>query len=153
VWLFRSVDPGSVQSMEGIIGYRWRVTHLVDATGPLPVPSSLRAEIGFTRDGYVLGNDSVNAMQGNYEATDGGYSVRSGGGTFALYGGSDPVRRRTIDAVDAMFINRPTVKQSLDGDILTLRTGGITLTLQRAGVQPAFLPGIPSATKTTPDQE
>jgi hypothetical protein len=148
-------------SLAGVVGDRWQVTQVLDAQGTLSVPNSLRAEVGFTRDSYVLGDDTVNALQGNYEPTSNGYSLRNAGSTLVGTSGTDPVRERIRQAVDAVFftVNPPgqtqtppllIVEVNLAGDTLTLQHDGTTLTLERAGLQPDFFsqPASPTPTPT-----
>lgn len=149
--------------LAGIVGYRWRVEQLVDDQGATAVPSSLRAEIGFTRDGHVLGDDTINALQANYTPTGSGYTVHDAGSTLVGSGNRlHPIQARTVRAVDALFLqtvdaNQPppavTVTAALsDQGLLTLRHAGIRLTLTRAGAQPDFPAGsrTPTATLETP---
>jgi hypothetical protein len=154
----RGPGQAGTDPLAGVIGYRWRVIQLADQRGAVSLPKSLDAQIGFTRDGYVLGNDTVNAMQGKYQVTAGGYTVRDGGGTLAGYVGDDPLRTRLINAVDAMFVTvvatgeqtpPPLIVQaSLTSGTLTLRRDGTTLTLEQHGRQPDFFAQSPSATPT-----
>lgn len=119
-----------------VVGNRWRVTHIQDARGMFPVPSTFVVELGFTRDGFVIGSDSVNALQGKVAFKDGGYIVSGGGGTLAGYAGPDLARKRAIAVVDAMFFNRPVVAMDVRGDELTLRRNETLLVLRKAGSQP-----------------
>jgi hypothetical protein len=145
--------------LAGVAGYRWRLIELIDTHGTLSAPASLPALIAFTHDGHVLGDDTVNALQGDYQPTPGGYTVRQGGGTFVGAPQGDPIRSRIIAAVDAMFFSivpNPdqtppalTVDVKLTGDTLTLRHGDTSLTLRRAGTQPDYFAQPPSPTPTT----
>jgi hypothetical protein len=128
-----------------VLGYRWQVTGLVDDAGALSVPDAHGAMIGYTHHGYVLGDDSVNSIGAHYTATNDGYTVSDAATTLVGYAGGDPVRKRVIAAVNAMFFSiadsaeaaPPPVEVSvrLDGDTLTLVSGDTTLTLTRAGEQ------------------
>lgn len=143
----RSSPSGRIEDVDGaltgVIGFRWRVVKVIDSHGAVSVPSALGAQIGFSDDGYMFGKDTVNALQGDYELTAGGYSVRNGATTLLPHG-LDQNRERIIAAVDAMFLavtrpgeNPPVVVQvGLAGTTLTLRRDDITLTLERAGTQP-----------------
>lgn len=134
----------------GIVGYRWRLVRLNDSYGSLPVPASLHAQIAFAPNDYVLGNDTVNALQGRYRITASGYAVRNAGTTLVGVGDVPQQRKRTIAAVDAMFFpvesapGNVEVAVSVHGSMLTLRRTGFTLTLRRAGVQPAVPAGRPT---------
>lgn len=137
-------------SLDNVIGYRWRVVHIVDSQGALSVPGSLHAEIGFTRDGHVSGDDTVNALSGNCEATADGYIVHHVTSSAVGYVGGDPVHDRAVAAVDAMFtdvseqgsLDVVRVGVSVAGDTLILTRGEFTVTLQHAGTEanPTFLP-------------
>lgn len=155
----RTNNPAAGDSLAGVVGFRWQVTHLVDARGGLDVPASLHAEMGFTRDGYVLGDDSVNTMSVQYTATEDGYSVGPAGSSLVGYAGSPgSVQTRTKDAVDALFFDLSssvirnsspfTVTVTLDDQgVLTLEHADTQLTLARIGPQPDFAqPASPTAT-------
>jgi DNA-directed RNA polymerase specialized sigma24 family protein len=154
-------SAGSAGALGGVVGHRWRVTGLHDAHGTLAVPTSLRAEVGFTRDGYVLGDDTVNALQGRYRETTDGYTLRDGGTTLAAYAGKDPDRLRVIAAVDALFLvivdsvgsrqPAPTVRVAarFDGQRLTLERGGTVLSFTRSGPQADFASQTASPTPTS----
>lgn len=149
--------PGG-DAVAGIVGYRWDVIGVQDEHGTISVPKSLGAEVGFTRDGHVFGDDTVNALQGRYRATPGGYRVQHGGTTYVGYAGTDPIRQRVIAAVDGLFLayaatpdsipTPVTVAVHLDGDRLSLRHGATTVILTRAGRQPDALTSSPSSTAT-----
>jgi hypothetical protein len=140
------------------LGYRWRVIQVADSHGSSPVSAPLDAQIGFTRDGYVLGDDTVNALQGEYRATSGGYAVRNSAETLVGSTRNDPLRNRLIAAVDAMFFSvvanpdetppAVVIDMAVDGDRLTLHRGDTTLTLERVGPQPDFFAQPASATPT-----
>lgn len=142
------------------VGYRWQVTRLHDQRGMVAVVRSRRAEIGFTRDGYVLGNDTQNGIQGRYRATRDGYTVTdvlagAVGGT-----GSDAKATRVIEDIDAMFISVSTsltsssptsigVRVHLHGPTLVLTRGTTSVTLVRAGTQSNLVgPAGPSQTQS-----
>lgn len=145
-------------SLAGVVGHRWRVVGLTDPAGHLRVPVSLHAQVGFTRDGYVLGDDTLNALQANYRATADGYTVRNFASSAVGSAGLPPQRARTVSAVDAMFTGsgepggttpaQATVGVSVHGATLTLRRGPVTLTLHRSGSQPDFFAQRPSRTTT-----
>lgn len=153
--------PAGANPLTGVVGYKWRVIGLDDAQGTMSVPASLQREIGFTSDGYVLGDDTVNALQANYHATRDGYSVHDAGGTLAGYAGDDVIRTRVIAAVDAMFLSAvPGARRTasavvvtvlLHGNSLALRRLGTGLRLERAGVQPKYFANSPSPTATASD--
>lgn len=144
------------------IGYRWQLTQVNDTRGVLAVPPSADAEIAFASNRYVLGDDTMNPLQGQYRLTRAGYSVRDVivGGVGST--GNDPVAQRTINAVDAVFLAR--AKPSIDpgfspapavevtatvhANVLTLRHGNTALTLTRHGRQRDVLVPPPSATPT-----
>jgi hypothetical protein len=138
----------------GVIGFHWRVTQVVDAHGRVTVPRSWRAEIGFSPDGRVLGNDTVNALQADYAVDRGGYVARDAAIGAVGVAGVTPLRARTIGAVDAMFLTVATgpgqsaqpvrVAVRLHDDTLTLRRHRSTLTLIRAATQ---TPGYPRSDK------
>ena len=152
----RGATGGS--SISGAVGYRWRLTQLVDSQGKLSASSARPAQIGFTRDGYVLGDDTVNALQGIYHLEPGGYRVTDSASSAAGTTGGDPMQERTTRAVDDMFISTTTsltdtpppvmVQASRQGDTLTLHRGAVTLTLRRAGDQPDFFAQTPTPTAT-----
>ena len=143
-------------SLTGVVGYRWQVTQIVDSQGTLAVPPQVDAEIGFTSDGYVLGDDTVNPLQARYQPTAHGYDVQS-----VIVGGvgsttRDPALQRMISAVDAMFFStasepigiREDVDVTLHGEALTLSSRGVVLTLTRLGPQPDFGRATVSPTPT-----
>jgi hypothetical protein len=150
---------GPSASLAGIVGYRWDVTKVQDGHGAFSVPPGLDAYIGFTRNGYVRADDTVNFLSGRYRPQPGGYRVDDVATTLVA-GGSDPQRRRLIDAVDAMLLapakdltpfppaNVVTVAVRVDGDTLTLTSdkAHTTLTLIRAGGQPDATMARPSST-------
>jgi hypothetical protein len=145
-------------ALTGIIGYRYRVAEITDSHGALSVPSALEARIGFSRDGYVFGKDTVNALTGNYELTHGGYRVRHGRTTLLPHQ-YDHDRERIIAAVDAMFypVGKPgesppdlLVQAKLEREQLSLQRDDITLTLERIGTQPDMrTPPSPTTTGTS----
>jgi hypothetical protein len=160
--LHRSSSSGRIEHVDGaltgMIGHRWRIVEVVDSRGALSVPSALEARIGFSSDGYVFGKDTVNALQGNYELTNGGYRVRNGGTTLLPHQ-YDHDRERIIAAVDAMFypVGKPgesprrlVVQARLEGEQLWLQRDDITLTLKLVGTQPDMLaPPSPTITGTS----
>ena len=153
----------SGDSLAGVVGHRWRVTDVVDDHGTLTIPASMHAEVGFTRDGYVLGDDTVNALQATYTRTATGYRADDGASTLVGSVSLNDVQKRTIAAVDDLFLatvdaatDAPppltvTVKLELNGQ-LTLDAQGVDLTLTRIGDQPDFFarPPSPTATRTPP---
>ncbi len=150
-------------SLGGFVGYQWRVTSLQDRDGVLDVPSGIDATVGFTADGRVVGDDTVNYLGGAYEVSGDGYHVTDATSTLVGYGGRDPARVRVIYAVDALFFTATesapaggpvvVITAQVDGDTLTLHTNGIeslTVTLTRAGVQDgaSVATATPSSTAT-----
>lgn len=144
-------------ALSGVVGYRWRVTEIEESgttPGPMPrVLASLHAEIDFTRDGYVLGNDTVNALQANYRTVPAGYTVRNAVSSAVGTAGMTPRRKRIVAAVDALFFNsragRPvTVQVFLTGNRLLLARGSVGIFLRRAGTQPDFFSQTSSPTPT-----
>lgn len=146
----------------GVIGYRWDAATVHDAHGQFRVPTSFGTWIEFTRDKHqVLGSDSVNTLSGHLAPAPGGYQVTDASTTLVGYGGTDPIRQRTIAAVDAMFFTvatnpnaqprpvRVSVRLYDDGRTLTLSHGAVALTLMRAGTVPDISPdGSQTATPT-----
>lgn len=144
-------------ALSGVVGYRWRVTEIEESgTTPGPVPraiAQLHAEIDFTRDGYVLGNDTVNALQANYRTVPAGYTVHNAVSSLVGTAGMTPQRKRIVAAVDALFFStragRPvTVQVYLTGNRLLLARGSVGVFLRRAGNQPDFFSQMPSPTPT-----
>jgi hypothetical protein len=141
-----------------LVGYRWRVAHLDDQSGTTAVAPSIGAEIGFTKDGYVLGNDTQNGVQGRYRSTSDGYAVTDFAGGLVGGTGGDPEATRIIEGIDTMFVSVSTslassspasveVRVSLNRDTLTLTRGTTSVTLVRAGIQPNLVgPTGPSQT-------
>jgi hypothetical protein len=141
-----------------LLGYRWQVEHLHDQSGTLAVARARRAEIGFTKDGYVLGNDTQNGVQGRYRSTSDGYAVTDFAGGLVGGTGGDPEATRIIAGIDTMFVSVSTslassspvsvgVRVNLHGDTLVLTRGTTSVTLVRAGIQPNFVgPTGPSQT-------
>jgi hypothetical protein len=142
------------------VGYRWRVDQIRDGHGVLSIARSSHAEIALTRDGYVLGSDTVNGLQGRYRATRIGYAVTEPiiggvGGT-----GGAPDQARIVSALDAMFAatsdsltatppKRIDVAVTTRGRTLVLTRGAISVTLVRARTEPNFVnAGGPSQTPT-----
>jgi hypothetical protein len=143
----RSDDHGSAASpAAALVGYEWRLEAVEDSHGRVTVPLSLHAWVGFTPDGSIRADDTVNAYGGSYRLTDRGYSPSD---VFTTDVGStaaaDSERGRVIAAIESvMYIitSRPTatpllsldVAASVAGDTLTLHgAGGSTLTLRRDG--------------------
>ncbi|HZC71697.1 MAG TPA: hypothetical protein VE442_13465 [Jatrophihabitans sp.] len=146
--------PSAGNPLSGVVGYRWQVTHLVDAKGALPVPATIRAEVGFTRDGFVLGDDTVHALQANYVSAADGYTVHNGAISANGSVGLSPARERTMRAVEGLFVsvaNAPLlVTVSFDANgLLTLEHDGVQLTLTRVGRQPDVYAQLPSTTSTS----
>jgi hypothetical protein len=143
-------------SLVGVVGSRWRVVSVADAHGSVSVPSSLRAAIGFTTDGYALGDDTVNAVDGKYRETAAGYTVRDVAQTLVGSTGRDQVRDRITNAVDATFmtvmgsVNETpppvVVEVKLTAGTLTVRRNAVVLTLERVAAQPDFSGGSPMTT-------
>lgn len=129
-------------SLSGAVGYRWQVVGLRDAFGKMPVPGGLHAGIAFTRDGHVLGNDTLNALGASYRANRRGYTTRDAGTTLVGSMAMARDRKRIKTAVDAMFpmaAPRPIeIVVRVHRDNLTLSRSSFTLTLRRAGIQPNF---------------
>jgi hypothetical protein len=154
-----SHGPAGSDALAGVVGYRWQVTHLVDDHGPANVPGSLAAEIGFTRDGYLLGDDTLNPLQAKYTPTVDGYDARDVivGGAGSV-GPLDSIQARTRIAVDSLFFTTSSepilvspdlrVTVSVSDATLTLQRDGVELTLARVGVQPDFFAQPPSMTPT-----
>ena len=160
----RDPDPTSGRSnpFAGVVGDRWRVTEVRDRLGALAVRSSIDAQLGFTRDHYVVADDTVNPLSGRYRLTHNGYEVRDAAtGTIGGTGG-DPDRERIVNDIDTLFrapasrdidpgFTAPPpfeVAASVHGDVLRLRRSGITVTLIRTGHQPDVGTMAPSATTT-----
>jgi len=151
--------PAGGDALAGVIGYRWQVTHFVDDQGQVDVPGSIDAEIGFTRDGYLLGDDAVDPLQAKYTPTADGYEARDvilgGAGSTAPI---DSIQGRTRIAVDSLFFTTHSepilvspdlrVTVSVTAGTLTLRHDGVELTLTRVGSQPDFFAQPPSMTPT-----
>ncbi len=145
-------------SLAELLGSKWRVVSLTDSRGPLRVPASLHPTIGYTRDGYVLGDDTVNALQGRYQATADGYTVLDPASTAVGSTSMPPDRYRVVQAVDGLFMpmatrsdpNPPriTVSVSFEAGMLTLHAGSVSVTLRRLGAQQDFFAGAPSSTST-----
>jgi hypothetical protein len=152
-------NSASGGSMTGVVGSRWRVVSVADSHGSVGVPASLPAAIGFTRDGYVLGDDTVNGVDGKYRRTAAGYTVRDVAQTLVGTTGRDQVRERITNAVDAMFFtitgsgsDTPSpviVEVKLTAGTLTLRRNAVVLTLSRDGAQPDSFGGSPMTTTTS----
>jgi hypothetical protein len=132
-------------SVSSVVGYRWAVTQVRDAEGTVAVPAGSGAYIGFTRDGYLLANDTLNPMQANYELTDSGYRVDNAAvGLIGLGPGAESDWLRIIAGIDAVFV--PTISDPaplsvtvrFEGDTLTLSHADVTLTLRKTGAQPDF---------------
>lgn len=141
-------------ALSGVVGYRWRVTEIDESGIPtLRVPASLHARVAFTRDGYVLGGDTVNALQANYRTVPGGYTVHNAVSSAVGTAGMPLRRQRIVAAVDAMFFSsregrRVTVGVFLIGNRLLLARGSVGVFLRRAGTQPDFLSQTSSPTPT-----
>ena len=145
-------------ALAGIVGYRWQVTHIVDDQGALDVPTSLKPQVGFTHDGYILADDTLNALQANYTPTADGYEADSAGSSLVGSTGMDHITGRVVQAFDSVFQvivsgldDTPPplfVTASLTDGTLTLQRDGVELTLARVGVQPDFFAQPPSMTPT-----
>lgn len=143
--------PAGGDALAGVIGWRWKVTAVAEPSGRTSVPSSSTAEVDFTPDGHVGGDDTVNGLYGRYHRIAGGYRVTDASST--LVGGTGPAPLVTT-AIDHLFVEiapsagqRPApvlVRVTLHGRVLTLQRSPYTLTLRRAGPQPTE----PSATPT-----
>ena len=156
---------GTSRVLDGVTGYRWQVTRVLDPAGSFAVaPTPKPAGIGFTRDGYVLGDDTINALQGRVASVPGSpdaYEVVDAASTLVGSTRLSAQRQRLVDAVDGMVFSVASspqgqpppvqVRVHLDGDTLTLTRDGTTLTLTRAGAQPDFFAGAsptPTASAT-----
>jgi hypothetical protein len=145
--------------LAGVVGSRWRVVRVADSRGSVSVPASLRAAIGFTKDGYVVGDDTVNAVDGEYRETTAGYTVRDVAQTLVGSTGRDQFRERITNAVDAMFMTvmgsvkaappLVVVEVKLTADRLTLHRNAVVLMLERVAAQPDFSGGSPMTTTTS----
>lgn len=147
-----SVHTGSSTALAHVSGYRWRVVEIHDRAGTLRTPATSTARVSFTRDGYVLGDDTVNALQGRVHPTTRGYTVSDSAATLVGYAGDDKTVLRTVAAVDAMFFivaksaDAPApdvqVQVTANGDTVTLHAGDTELVLARSGAEPDFTSGL-----------
>lgn len=142
----RESNSTASRTLDGVAGYRWQVTSINDHHGTATLTASWGAAVSFSKDGVVLGSDGVNDMSAGYHAAKGGYVLNGGATTTEVgYSGSDEVRNRAIDAVDALFglhDGRQTatgrtvyVSASLRNVVLKLHRGSVTVTAVRAGEQ------------------
>lgn len=152
----RQASPGTAPA--GIVGYRWKLTQVIDGHGTLTV-SGRRLVLAFTPDGYLSGNDGCNGLHGRYRFHNGGFTVHDVFSTQVLCKypvGSAQARIKTaVDAAfnlpppDAITHAPPEIATRLDGSTLRLTIGssGITIVTERAGRPPDAVTG---ATPTTP---
>ena len=98
------------------------------------------AWIDLRADGRATAFDGVNAINGSYQLTPGGFAARGGPTTLAAYGGDDPVQLMVIRAMAAVFDcslapdAEPTqVTARLIAGSLTLSVPQFTLNLRRTG--------------------
>jgi hypothetical protein len=151
-------DQPPASSGTGFVGYRWKLVAIDDSHGHASVPGALHANIGFSRDGKIFGDDSVNAWSGVYRLTKDGYEVLKAGGTDVGRLGGVSLRARVVAAIDACFYTAwirpgppypPTrVQARVSGTTLTLKVAGTTLTLER-GIAVPLETSVPSSTKPT----
>jgi hypothetical protein len=140
----------------GFVGYRWKLVAIDDSHGHATVPGALHANIGFSRDGKIFGDDTVNGWSGVYRLTKDGFEVPKAGGTDVGMPSGQSLRTRVVEAVDVCFITLtphpggvvPVARVSahVHGDTLTLQVLTTTLTLVRGN---AVAPD-PSVSSTTP---
>lgn len=116
------------------VGYKWTLVSVHDKQGDLVVPQASRASVAFAPDGEILGSDNVNAYGGRYSLMPNGYRVSDVGVGGVGGVGTDPLQAQITEAIEAAFGG--TVTASVTGDTLTITHGDLTLTLQRASVQP-----------------
>jgi hypothetical protein len=160
--VFGRSEPNEAGSSpaSAVVGYRWRLTAVADSRGRLSVPAALHPWVGFSTDGTLRGDDTVNSYGGKYRLTEHGYSPTDVAGTLVGgTGGADSPRGRARAAVDAVLYPVDSgppgatrapeldVTASVAGDTLTLRARGVTLTLTRDGTQPNDS-SVPSPTPT-----
>lgn len=133
------------RALDGVAGYRWRVTAISDKQGSAAVSPSWGASVAFSRDGIVFGDDTVNQMSGRYRVAKGGYTVTNIARTLVGSAGLDPIRARTVTAVDTLFgqhgdISSGTspahVTVELHKGALKLRRNGLSVTAARSSTQP-----------------
>ena len=103
-----------------------------DAVGRLSPVAPETAVIGFTRDGYVLGDDTLNPVQSRYHVEASGYRADTPTIGGVGFGGSH-TRLRLIKAVDSMFFG--PIVANVNGNRLTLG-----LADRDAGLAPKWCP-------------
>lgn len=142
----------------GIVGYRWKLTQVIDGYGTLTV-AGWPVMLAFTPDGYMSSNDRCNGISGRYRLRDRGYDVHNVNST--LVGCRFPAGSadaRIMNAIDAAFNlvppgsaghEAPDVAARLDGSTLYLTPSGsgITIVAARDGKEPN---AINSTVPTTP---
>lgn len=133
-------------ALSGIAGYSWNITTVSDKHGTARVNASWGASIAFALHGEVLADDTVNSIDGTYHPVEGGYTVGLIGASAVGYIGHDPIRIRTINAVNTLFgqsadaSTATRVDAELHNGTLTLRCSGVRVTATRGGTPPGGTP-------------
>lgn len=134
------VGPSQLSPMIDAVGYTWHVQAVTDAQGRLTIPRRSHGSIGFARYGLVLARDTTNTLEARFGLTGHGYVVGHRlSSTARGHVGQDPTARRLEAAVDTMVDSDAPVSATVDGDTLTLRRHGITLSLRRGAPMPDSL--------------
>lgn len=137
--------------MASAVGYRWRLTAVVDKYGRLTVPAALRATVAFGPDGSIGADDTVNGYSGDYRLTGHGYEVTTDLFSTAVgfVGPATSARGRVIAAIGSVLPRAVEVPASVAGHTLTLHgTNSSVLTLTRDGLARNPSPASPTPTAT-----
>jgi heat shock protein HslJ len=101
-----SSPRGVVVSNTGLrlTGIHWVLTQVSHAGArPVAIPQFTGADLEFQRDGTVLADDGLNALNAEFTATATTITVRNPSSSAVGYGGHDPVLDATTGSLGHMF--------------------------------------------------
>ena len=147
--------PAAYSASAGYVGSGWRLVSVADGATTTAIPASAGCRVDFLADGRILLDNGVNALNGRFTSSAGGFAVREVGSTFVLYDGKDPVRRTAIAALNTMAygnadgVTAPAPAANTivaaDGGRLVVQADAYRLTFERTGAAASSRPDLPTS--------
>jgi hypothetical protein len=129
----RVMDENARHPDSTIVGSAWRIHTVTTPDETVAARPGSAAFVSFGADGLLLGNDGVNAYNGQYHLEQDGYRAFEVASTLVGYFGDDVRVRAVTRAVRAATSEGAFVRTELDGDSLMLTVNGYELRCSRAG--------------------